>query len=65
MREREFGGATAVCTDDPWVSESRFGDCFLATEIWRKYVLEVAFENVVGLIGPRRVRAHRLRTRCV
>ncbi len=43
-----------------WVTESRFGEWFLATEIWRKYVLEVAFESVADHIGPKQIRAARI-----
>ena len=41
----------------PWVHESRFGDWFQSTNIWRKYVLEPAFESVAAQIGSPQIHA--------
>lgn len=39
---------------DAFVPETRFGIWFLGSETWVKFVLEVAVEDLVRLIGPQR-----------
>lgn len=36
-----------------WVSETRFGKWFLGTQVWRKYVLEIALQTLRELVGGR------------
>lgn len=37
---------------DRWTKETRFGRWFLTTEVWVKYVLAVALDDLVQLLGP-------------
>ncbi len=39
----------AALAEEAWVRESRFGDWFLTTSIWRDYVVRVAFDDVTRL----------------
>jgi ubiquinone/menaquinone biosynthesis C-methylase UbiE len=36
-----------------WTRESRFGQWFLSTDVWVKYVLQVAVADLLVLLGPR------------